>query len=33
MSTIYEKEALFESLDEAIAQIKEYVAGAVALQR
>ena len=29
MSTIYEKEALFESLDEAIAQIKEYVMGAV----
>jgi hypothetical protein len=29
MSTIYEKEALFESLDEAIAQIKAYVVGAV----
>ena len=29
MSTIYEKEALFESLDEAIAEVKEYVVGAV----
>ena len=29
MSTIYEKEALFENLDEAVAQIKEYVVGAV----
>ena len=29
MSTIYEKEALFESLDTAFAQLKEYIVGAV----
>lgn len=29
MSTIYEKEALFESLDKAVAEVKEYVVGAV----
>tara|TARA_B100001013_G_scaffold139525_1_gene82239 strand:- start:32 stop:1564 length:1533 start_codon:yes stop_codon:yes gene_type:complete len=29
VSTIYEKEALFESLDDAFAELKEYVVGAV----
>ena len=27
--TIYEKEALFESLDAAVAELKEYIVGAV----
>ena len=29
MRTIYEKEALFESLDAAVAELKEYIVGAV----
>ena len=32
MRTIYEKEALFENLDAAFAELKEYILSAVAIR-